>query len=579
MNSQKWIAAAIVAAVAVSCFAAVLVAEPADAADPPKTGHGSSDGVYLSYIDSNNAGYGIVTLTLAELPPVDSLTVAIDGGQPSAPISIPKDGKISFVPESMELGLGSHSVTVSWTGFRTVVQFTVTYQGESDNVEGITLDKTSDTVLIGTQLTLTAAIQPAGVSGYVNWTSSDEGVATVLGGNVTAKTAGTVTITAVCGNHSATCVITVKAGSSESVETEIVNNDGSTTTTTGTEITFDDGTSKKEVTEVTESSEMVKTVEIVSNTDASGRTVSTETGTVTMKDTDVVLSVTKTSVSQGASVNESALTLTVSDSGVSTSATETTADGKVTKTSVTTVTAQTTVAAGKSSLTLDAATLDKVSSQMAAVSSQISDVQPILEILAKTESSTNDVSVVLSAESLKSIADDTGADVRVVTDVAMMSFSSGALKKVCDTTGSEVSISSKVVDPSVLSDEQRAKIGNSSVFSLSVMVGNESVSNFGDGNTVKVSLPYSLKDGESASDIKVWCITDAGLEEYECIYADGLATFETSHLSLWAVGMITSSDNSGGSSSDDKDIGLYVALAFLAFALLEAGALWFLIKR
>ena len=126
MNNQKWIAAVIAAAVAVSCFAAVFAAEPSDAADPPKTGHGSRDGVSLTYIDSETPRYGIMSLVLDELPSVDSLTVNVDGTE-SAPMAIPGDGRIVFATDG-QMGLGDHTVAVSWTSFRTVIQFTVVYQ-------------------------------------------------------------------------------------------------------------------------------------------------------------------------------------------------------------------------------------------------------------------------------------------------------------------------------------------------------------------------------------------------------------------------------------------------------------------
>lgn len=581
MNNQKWIAAVIAAAVAVSCFAAVFAAEPSDAADPPKTGHGSRDGVSLTYIDSETPRYGIMSLVLDEVPSADSLTVNVDGTE-SAPMAIPGDGRIVFATDG-QLGLGDHTVIVSWTGFRTVIQFTVVYQGDGDDVTGITLDKESDTVLAGTSLVLTAALQPDGVTGHIEWSSSDTGVAIVADGRVSAVAAGTATITASCGAHTASFVLTVKTGTSEEIDTEIINDDGSVTTTTGTEIIFDDGSSWKEVTEVTESAELVRTTEIISETDTAGRTVSSETGTVAMKDSGVVLSVEKTSVAQGTEVTQSTLSLTVSDGGVSTTATETVADGKVTKTSVTTIDAQATAAGGKSSLDLDAATLNKVSAQMEAVSTQIDDVKPVMEISATTASSTKDAEVSLSAASLKGVADGTAADIAVTTDIAALTFSNGALRKVCETQGATVKVGTKAVTPADLTEDQRAKVGDNPVFSLSVSVGGTSVSDFGEGNMVTVSLPYTLRAGETALDVKVWCLTDSGLEEFRCTYADGYATFSTSHLSLWTVGTsLPSTDVTPGETSDgddEKDISLYVGIAFLAFALLEAGALWFLIKR
>ena len=57
-------------------------------------------------------------------------------------------------------------------------------------------------------------VEKTGVSGKVTYTSSNKSVAVVsTGGKVTAKKAGTATITVKCGGYKATCRITVKKGS------------------------------------------------------------------------------------------------------------------------------------------------------------------------------------------------------------------------------------------------------------------------------------------------------------------------------------------------------------------------------
>ena len=57
-------------------------------------------------------------------------------------------------------------------------------------------------------------MKKTGVSGKVTYTSSNRSVAVAsAGGKVTAKKAGTATITVKCGSYKATCRITVKKGS------------------------------------------------------------------------------------------------------------------------------------------------------------------------------------------------------------------------------------------------------------------------------------------------------------------------------------------------------------------------------
>ena len=86
--------------------------------------------------------------------------------------------------------------------------------GEFEKVEvavsGITLDQTAATLTEGEIVTLVATVSPADATDQtVTWETSDAAVATVDNGVVTAVAAGTATITAKAGEHSATCVVTV----------------------------------------------------------------------------------------------------------------------------------------------------------------------------------------------------------------------------------------------------------------------------------------------------------------------------------------------------------------------------------
>ena len=79
-------------------------------------------------------------------------------------------------------------------------------------VTGVTLDKTEAALNIGETVTLAATVAPDDATDKtVTWTSSDETVATVTDGVVTALAAGTATITVTTtdGAKTATCTVTV----------------------------------------------------------------------------------------------------------------------------------------------------------------------------------------------------------------------------------------------------------------------------------------------------------------------------------------------------------------------------------
>lgn len=76
---------------------------------------------------------------------------------------------------------------------------------------GVTLDKTTLSLTEGESASLTAAATPADTTDKLAWTSSNEDVATVKDGTVTAVKAGTAIITAACGSAKAECTVTVTA--------------------------------------------------------------------------------------------------------------------------------------------------------------------------------------------------------------------------------------------------------------------------------------------------------------------------------------------------------------------------------
>lgn len=84
--------------------------------------------------------------------------------------------------------------------------------GEYIVVTGITLDRTSVELTEGETTTLVATVAPDDATvKMVAWSTSDEAIATVDNGVVTAVAAGTATITAKAGDKEVTCVVTVEA--------------------------------------------------------------------------------------------------------------------------------------------------------------------------------------------------------------------------------------------------------------------------------------------------------------------------------------------------------------------------------
>lgn len=77
-------------------------------------------------------------------------------------------------------------------------------------VEKVVLSATSQEIEVGKTFTLTATLEPSNAKGDIEWSSSDENVAKIEAGTVTAVAKGEAVVTAAVGEVSASCVITVK---------------------------------------------------------------------------------------------------------------------------------------------------------------------------------------------------------------------------------------------------------------------------------------------------------------------------------------------------------------------------------
>lgn len=74
---------------------------------------------------------------------------------------------------------------------------------------GITLDRDTLTIACGETATLTATVEPSDTTDTIAWSSENDGIATVDNGVVTAVGQGETTITATCGNQTASCKVIV----------------------------------------------------------------------------------------------------------------------------------------------------------------------------------------------------------------------------------------------------------------------------------------------------------------------------------------------------------------------------------
>ncbi len=116
---------------------------------------------------------------------------------------------------------------------------------------------------------------------------------------------------------------------------------------------------------------------------------------------------------------------------------------------------------------------------------------------------------------------------------AKLVFDTEALKGIGNQTSGEIKVEMKDVSP-----VHQEKLPGKQVFSLTVSSGSSTITNF--GGSVSVTLPYTLKNGETAQDVTVWYLaSDGTMTEIPCTYdpTTKLATFTVTHFSLYVVGV------------------------------------------
>ena len=137
---------------------------------------------------------------------VDETKLALDDTGSSKAFKVVDNGDGSYTVTALKNGSGSFVITAG--SLSQPVSVSVTNPAQK-----VELNKTNLSFTVGdASAKLSATVTPADADdATVSWTSSDSSIATVKDGVVTPLKAGTVTITATCGDKTATCAVTVAA--------------------------------------------------------------------------------------------------------------------------------------------------------------------------------------------------------------------------------------------------------------------------------------------------------------------------------------------------------------------------------
>lgn len=216
------------------------------------------------------------------------------------------DGKVTAVKEG--------TVTIAAKAGDKTATCAVVVNKKVIPVTKVTLDRTSLSLAPGETAELKATVEPDDATDKtVTWTSSDEAIATVVDGVVTAVTEGDVVITATAGDESATCDVTVSEPYIpveelilDKTSLEIIKGDTEIITAT---VKPDDATEKK--VEWSSADETIATVDKNGKVTGTGGGVTTVTASI--GDLEATCTVTVTVPVESITLDKTSLTMKVGE--------------------------------------------------------------------------------------------------------------------------------------------------------------------------------------------------------------------------------------------------------------------------
>ncbi|MBF8984743.1 S-layer homology domain-containing protein, partial [Lutibacter sp. B2] len=154
----------------------------------------------------------------------------------------------------------------------------------------------------------------------------------------------------------------------------------------------------------------------------------------------------------------------------------------------------------------------------------------------------------------------------VVTDNGTLTFNSKAVSAIgTQAAATDIKVIVDDVKKTTLTEDQQTKVGDKTVYDLTVMSGGKLISSF-NGGKVNVSIPYELKEGKTADNLTVWYMADDGsLTEINCTYDTKTKSvaFVVDHFSKYIIGYDDLADWTNYFTDVKSSAWYYNAVAFV----------------
>jgi len=195
---------------------------------------------------------------------------------------------------------------------------------------------------------------------------------------------------------------------------------------------------------------------------------------------------------------------------------------------------------GEISATIDANGNAKASISATDVKAAIADAKAgLLKFQAKAVEKAKQVAFTISAEQVQAAKTAGIKTIEFNTGLATVQLPISLLEATESTGNGNIELIVNKIAAETMSSEVREQIGTNVVYNFSLIIGGKMISQFGNGLSVDVSVPYELKNGENTNQIVILYISEDGKLEvlansrYDAV--TGIAKFTTTHFSKYAA--------------------------------------------
>jgi hypothetical protein len=158
----------------------------------------------------------------------------------------------------------------------------------------------------------------------------------------------------------------------------------------------------------------------------------------------------------------------------------------------------------------------------------------------EAEGDASGVAVSLPTAQLGKVADSEAVDELIITtEAGDFELDSTALANIVQSAGDEETVTLSITkeDAAAVPPADRPQMADAAIFEVEIRAGQTVIHEI--GSVIKISLPYTLKNGETAANVRVYYLPDQGdpqkIDGATYDSAAAKVSFPTNHLSLWAV--------------------------------------------